>query len=210
MGERGAMPPGHPKLRNDLLVSRQGTADGPVFVVKDPATGRFFRFREAEHFIAQQLDGSTPPEVIRQRVEDRFGAAVSPETLGQFIGKLRHLGLLEAEGAEPGPRAAPRGRVRGSLLYLRFPAFDPDRLFTRLLPLVRFCFTPSFLACSAALILFAIGITVVHWEEIGRDFLRLYRIETLLFAWLTVLAVTTAHEFAHGLTCKHFGGEVHE
>jgi multidrug resistance efflux pump len=25
-----------------------------------------------------------------------------------------------------------------------------------------------------------------------------------------VLVVTTAHEFAHGLTCKHFGGEVHE
>jgi putative peptide zinc metalloprotease protein len=27
---------------------------------------------------------------------------------------------------------------------------------------------------------------------------------------VTVLAVTTAHEFAHGLTCKYFGGEVRE
>ena len=25
-----------------------------------------------------------------------------------------------------------------------------------------------------------------------------------------MLTVTTAHEFAHGLACKHFGGEVHE
>ena len=28
--------------------------------------------------------------------------------------------------------------------------------------------------------------------------------------WAIILLVTTAHEFAHGLTCKHFGGEVHE
>ena len=33
-------------------------------VVKDPATGRFFRFKEPEYFIAQQLDGSTTLEVI--------------------------------------------------------------------------------------------------------------------------------------------------
>jgi hypothetical protein len=204
------MATGHPKLRTDLVVSRQATPEGPVFVLKDPAAGRFFRFREAEHFIAEQLDGRTPLEAIRQRVKDRVGAPVSLESLGQFIERLGRLGLLEADGAESRPRAAPRGRVRGSLLYLRFPAFDPDRLFTRLLPLVRFCFTPWFLALSGALILLAAGITVVHWEGITRDFLRFFRLETLFLAWLTVLAVTTAHEFAHGLTCKRFGGEVRE
>jgi multidrug resistance efflux pump len=204
------MATGHPKLRTDLVVSRQATPEGLVFVLKDPAAGRFFRFREAEHFIAEQLDGRTPLEAIRQRVKDRVGAPVSLESLGQFIERLGRLGLLEADGAESRPRAAPRGRVRGSLLYLRFPAFDPDRLFTRLLPLVRFCFTPWFLALSGALILLAAGITVVHWDGITRDFLRFFRLETLFLAWLTVLAVTTAHEFAHGLTCKRFGGEVRE
>jgi multidrug resistance efflux pump len=28
--------------------------------------------------------------------------------------------------------------------------------------------------------------------------------------WAVILMVTVAHEFGHGLTCKHFGGEVHE
>lgn len=43
-----------------------------------------------------------------------------------------------------------------------------------------------------------------------RDVARLYRFDALLLAWVTILLVTTAHEFAHALTCKRFGGEVHE
>ncbi len=51
-----------PKLRSDLVISRQ---DGAV-VLKDPVTGRFFRFGDAEHFITSQLDGATPLDVVRR------------------------------------------------------------------------------------------------------------------------------------------------
>jgi hypothetical protein len=36
------------------------------------------------------------------------------------------------------------------------------------------------------------------------------RWETAFWAWLTLLAITACHESAHGLTCKHHGGEVPE
>src|SRR5262249_19642475 len=36
------------------------------------------------------------------------------------------------------------------------------------------------------------------------------RWETAVWAWLILLVVTALHESAHGLTCKHYGGEVHE
>src|SRR2546425_13286979 len=61
-----------------------------------------------------------------------------------------------------------------------------------------------------ALIFFAFAIIIVNSGEIGRALIHLYRFQILLVAWLTIFAVTTAHEFAHGLTCKRFGGEVHE
>src|SRR5207249_186234 len=170
---------------------------------------KFFRFREAEHFIAQQLDGSTPGEVIRQRVEERFGTALTPETLEEFIDKLRRRGLLEEE-AKVGSDAHRRGRVRGSLFYLRLKAFDPDWLLNHLIARSHFFFTPHFLMFSGAVILLGCGLTIVNWREIEKDILQLYRVETLLFGWLTILFVALAHEFAHGLTCKHFGGEVHE
>jgi putative peptide zinc metalloprotease protein len=44
----------------------------------------------------------------------------------------------------------------------------------------------------------------------NRDLHRLYRFDALILAALTLYAVTAAHEFAHGLTCKHFDAEVHE
>jgi putative peptide zinc metalloprotease protein len=199
-----------PKLRNDLHFSRQETAEGAAYIVKDPVSGRFFRFRETELFVTKQLDGVTTLDVISRRAEERFGEPVSTDMLKLFVDRLQGLGLLEsAAAAGQQPRAGP-GRIRGDLFYLRLKAFDPDRLFTRLLPYVRFCFTPAFLACATALILFAFGLTLVNTAEIQQQAAHLYRVETFLLIWATILAVTTLHEFAHGLTCKRFGGEVHE
>src|SRR5712691_5724302 len=178
--------------------------------MKDPATGQFFRFRDLEHFVARQLDGSTSLEVIRQRAEGKFGAALAPDTLAQFIKTLGRHGLLETDGAEAGHLAGQHGRVRGSLLLLRLKAFDTDRIFNRLVGQVKCFFTQSFLAVSAALIDVAFGTTFLHVHEIGQDLLRLYRVQAFLLAWLIILLVGMAHEFAHGLTCKYFGGEVHE
>src|SRR6058998_2079579 len=91
----GAMPTTHPKLRRDLVISRQETPGGLVFVVKDPLVGRFVRLKEPEYFIAQQLDGATPLEEVRRRGEEHFGAALSETTLQQFTQKLLTLGLLD-------------------------------------------------------------------------------------------------------------------
>lgn len=197
---------GQPKLRGDLLVSPQGDA----FVVKDPRSRRFFRFGALEHFILRQLDGSAPAEVIRQRAEAQLEAALAPGTVEAFVERLRRIGLLETGGRDSPLSGGKPGPWRGSLLYLRLKAFDPDRLLDRLIGKVRFFFTPSFLTLSATVILVALATTVASREEIGRDLLRLYRVEMLLPAWLTIFAVTAAHEFAHSLTCKRFGGRVHE
>ena len=89
-------------------------------------------------------------------------------------------------------------------------AIDPDRFFDRIIGRLAFFFTPWFIALSLAALATALAITLSNWNEIVGDVSRLYRFDALLLAWITVLTVTTAHEFAHGLTCKHFGGSVHE
>jgi len=201
-----------PKLRSDLTVSRQQTADGPRSVVKDARSGRFFRFGELEQFIAEQLDGETPLEVVRQRTEARFDAPLPPESLAAFVRSLTKSGLLVGEGESDGHDhdASARRRVRGTLLYLRFRLLDPDRLFDRLVRRVRFCFTPAFLVVSSALIVLAAAVSVVGWADIRGDLSRLYRLSSIPLFLLISLGLATAHEFAHGLTCKRFGGEVHD
>ena len=206
------MLPSPPKLRSDLTVSRQQAAGGVRYVVKDGRSGKFFRFGEVEQFIAEQLDGETPLDAVRQRTEARFEATLPPEALAAFVTKLAKGGLLEAQGAAaPASSKAGRpGRLLGSLLYLRLPLFDPNRLFDRLQRRVRFCFTPQFVVLSAALILLATVVTILQWSEVRQDLSRLYRLSSIPLFLLVTLGLAFAHESAHGLTCKRFGGEVHE
>src|SRR4030095_3659403 len=107
------------KLRNDLVVSRQDGSDGTIFVIKDPVTERYFRFKETEHFIAQQFDGATSPDTVRQRFEGKFGVNLSPENMEQFVNRLRGVGLLMNGEATTLARSSPRQRVAGDIFYLR-------------------------------------------------------------------------------------------
>ncbi len=206
----GAVIAAAPRLRRDLTVSRLETANGGFLIVKHPVSGRFYRFKEAERFIAEQLDGATPLDVIRERTEEQFGAALTVETLNAFIQNLDKIGLLDT-GKSAAKRGAGRGpRIRGNLLYLRFAFFDPDRLLSRLVPRLRFLFTRRFLLLSGMPILLALAITFANAREIAGDLPRLYQASAILPFFALILIVASIHEFAHGLACKYFGGEVHE
>ncbi|MCI0338309.1 MAG: HlyD family efflux transporter periplasmic adaptor subunit [Acidobacteria bacterium] len=201
----------YPKLRKDLIFSRQQMAGETIVVVKDQARGTYYRLREVEWFVTEQFDGETSLETVQRRAEENFGATLPIETLRGFVLTLSKTGFLES-GKQDERSSRSRGKqwIRGSLLYLRFQAFDPDRLFTRLAQKVWFFNTPHFVIFSAALILAAMGVTITHWSEISQDVDRLYQVSAIPLIILTVFVVVAAHEFAHGLTCKHFGGEVHE
>jgi putative peptide zinc metalloprotease protein len=230
-----------PKLRSDLIISRHqqsGDEPGAPFIIKDPACGRFFSFREAEHFIAMRLDGTAPLDEVRRRTEDALGARLDANTLQQFVERLSRLGLLEQneppEVAAPSARqgvkspsvgqvtgrphaantaaggARPSKRFQGSLLYMRWRAIDPDRLLGRMVDWVSWLFTPWFVFVSAALIGIAMIISIASSVEIGQHVSRHLQFDTLVMAWIVLVAVIVLHEFAHGMTCKHFGGSVHE
>jgi len=53
-----------PKLRDDLVVSCQKQRGETVHIINDPRTDKFFRLREPEYFLANNLDGSTDPSEI--------------------------------------------------------------------------------------------------------------------------------------------------
>ncbi|MGH7766698.1 MAG: efflux RND transporter periplasmic adaptor subunit [Candidatus Binatia bacterium] len=206
------MPTGSPQLRNDLVFSLQKSGNESQVVVKNPTSRQFFRLGEIEHFICRQLNGEVSVETVRERTEKKFAVPLASATLEQFIDTLRRRGLLREGDDQPVAKGADgwKNRLRGSTLYLRWKAFDPDPWLERLLPHVKFIFTRPFLLSSAALVLFALSLTVLNWDEIVRDLPRLYRLDALVLVWLTLFVVTTAHEFAHALTCKYFGGEVRE
>src|SRR5262249_41683186 len=140
----------------------------------------------------------------------RFGKPLREEELNEFLAMAGARGLLQEAPppvARPPVPAAPLG---WRLLCWRKSLFDPDRLFTWLEPRLCFFWTGGFLIFSGACILLAAGVAWTSRGQMAGSFLAALRWETAVWAWLAVLAVTTLHEFAHALTCKHHGGEVHE
>jgi multidrug efflux pump subunit AcrA (membrane-fusion protein) len=217
-----------PCRRPELVVRPLGE-DGP-YVVKDPRTGAYYHLGDEEHFLLTQLNGQRDAETIRAAFAERFGQALSDEELEEFLDMAEERGLLQGErqGDKETGRQGDRGTrkqrdketqggaIAGAapfslrLLYWRKSFFDPDRLFTWLAPKIRFFWTPAFLMFSATCIVLAAGLVWANGAQLAGSFRDALRWETALWAWLVLLLITTLHEFAHGLTCKHYGGEVHE
>ena len=216
----------YPKFRDDLIISQQEFEKVTYYVIKDPITQKFFRIKEFEYFITQKLNGETPPEGIALSFEERFNIRLPQDTLDKFIRRLESLGFLKSEISDSStlltvPERSRRERelaqlqyqkrtFPGKLLFIKLKGFDPDRLLNRISKYTRFIFTPYFLVFSLFIIFLAIVITISHWGDLGYSFGGIFKIATIFKIWIAIFLVVVLHEFAHALTCKYFGGEVHE
>jgi multidrug resistance efflux pump len=97
-----------------------------------------------------------------------------------------------------------------SILFWRKSLFDPDNFFGWLVPKIGFFWTPAFFALSLLSILVAFSMVATAHGSLVSYFARGLTWGTAALVLVTLLGVTTLHEFAHGLTCKRYGGHVHE
>jgi hypothetical protein len=213
-----------PRLRTDLVLVEQTYRGEQSFIVKDPTTRKYFRFRPVEIAVMQVLDGErTVPEAAAALLEQ--GLKVSAAAVGRFAEKLKAMGLCERTLREKSVllmerlRAQRRARLRtgpfkGDILRLRWSMGDPDKFMDRTLPYLRFCFTRGFLAASVALFAVYFVILAIKWSDFTGAMADVYLLRASLGDYVVLWAVGTvivaAHELGHGYTCKYFGGQVHE
>jgi putative peptide zinc metalloprotease protein len=206
-------------------------------VVKDLERQTYFRLGEKERFLLELLDGSLTRHDVRIAYESRFNTEMLDEDLDDFLELARTRGLLQPAGTpsaakgqpsanptierpppeppRPAPaaalknqrRIAPRGQ---SILAWRKSLFDPDRLFTWLEPKLRFFWTWGFLAVSAVSIATAAVVVWLNRVELAENVIGSLHWQLLALGAVVLVGITALHESAHGLTCKHYGGEVHE
>jgi putative peptide zinc metalloprotease protein len=80
-------------------------------------------------------------------------------------------------------------------------------------PYFRWIFTPYFNTVSVGLMLAAVTLVASQWSTFHArlpDFQSFFTWRTIMYFWCSLAVVKVIHEFGHGLTAKHFGGEVHE
>jgi putative peptide zinc metalloprotease protein len=94
-------------------------------------------------------------------------------------------------------------------LVWRHSLADPDRFLAWLAPKLGFVWTRGFLLVSSLGVCGALLTVIANRQEWAHAVARLDG-EAVVVSGLLLLGMVALHELAHGLTCKHYGGEVHE
>ncbi|MGQ0561972.1 MAG: hypothetical protein ACT443_08880, partial [Gemmatimonadota bacterium] len=214
----------NPRLRRNLRFIEQLQDGVPMHVVKDPVTLKYYRFGRNEVALMQLMDGTRSLEQMASAAAEQLGITTSADAIERFVQTLKQMGLVERTQEERSAllqeyvHRERHARARGdgaTVLRMRFSLGDPDALLGRMNHAFGFFFTPAFIAASAVLFVAYVLVLGTHWTAFTTGLSAMYSVERytlgfVLMLYATMLVVFLVHEFGHGLTCKHFGGEVHE
>lgn len=211
------------RLRSDVRFERQSYHGEISWVAKDPVALRYFRLREEEYAVLQMLDGKTTLDKIKNDIEREFAPLVVEHSeLQSLIGSFHQFGLVlsntEGQGEQLFKRRSEMIRRKwlgrlASLLWIKLPGIDPERFLAWGYPKVRWFFTRWCMTCCGILALSALLLVLIHIDEFYAKLPGFYQFFSMQNAFMMMIALAFAkilHEFGHGFSCKHFGGECHE
>jgi len=216
-----------PALRRDLVVTKQLFEQRTYYVVKDPISLQYFRMTAEDYFLATLFDGQRTFGQIRDLYLERFPHARldwSEEEINdrvlRFANDLALLQFLSVQGVRLKARydaAKKKKSSKGNLstlankvFFFRFSLFDPDLIFGRMARPMWWIWTKPAQYISIGLIIAAAVVFFLNVKGLDEALANLFNWENLFLMWVTTILVKSVHELGHGLTCKHFGGEVHE
>src|SRR5262245_7053437 len=200
------------QLRRDLEHSRQLQQGKSYLVIKDPLTRRYFRFTESQAAILDLIaDAPVSAETAAKQAAEKLGATIAVATMEAFFDSLEEKYLLDTPEVWDKLSTIKNQKLeRRNLLYWKLGSINPERIFAWLLPRTRGAFTPAFHVFALLSIASGVAISYLNWDRLAAAAPTFFSLYGLLLIWPVVFAVTTLHEFSHGLTCCHYGGKVHE
>jgi putative peptide zinc metalloprotease protein len=212
-----------PRLDPDLVVHDTVLDGEPIVGVLKRGKNAYFRLTPFQWQLLQLFDGQRSYEEISQLFSHQSGAIISPEEVRAFASEMegselwyeshqdKNLAMRDKLLAERERRT----RAKLNIAHISFSAWDPDRYFDWL-DAVAGRFIYSRWSLLAAILLFAVETVMVvnNWNVIAPDTATFFNfgeknLNDLARFWILIMIVGFIHESAHGLTCKHYGGQVH-
>jgi putative peptide zinc metalloprotease protein len=207
--------PTYAKLRSDLVSSKATVGDAVVYTVKDPITGTYFRLREPEYWLINQLDGESAPDGIAERFKAKFGLNITAEDVKGFITTIEGLFFLETARAEQQVSrksyAKADGRTLiGRLLYIKLKAFDPGRFLDWLTSVYRRFHNRFWFTLQIVIIAIGFALLMSNLGEFHVNLQELLNAGSIVMIVLALFILIVVHEFAHAIMCRYHGGQVKE
>lgn len=211
------------RQRPDLVARRIEYQGIGSWVIKDPVGLKYHRLHAEQYCVLGLLDGQRNLEQVREellRIHPTVHVTLSD--VQRLLTDLHDKGLLQTLRYGQGSallrhyRKERRQRIWNAvrnILYLRLPGWDPERTLAWLHGYLAWIFRPWAVGVCLALVVASLALVLTEFTEFRRrlpEFHQFFAWPNLVFLWVTVSATKILHEFGHGLSCKHYGGECHQ
>jgi putative peptide zinc metalloprotease protein len=214
-----------PRVDPDLIIKEQ-TQDGkPMVMVLIPKTRRYYPMTHQQWALLQLFDGERTYGDIAEIATAQTSVFYTEDYVRDFAETMvdlpfwyrtsqeQNIALWQKLTNERRRKTQNKSRF-GDLSEINFSAWDPNAFLTKAHAKLGFVFRRGFVTFNLVLFAFTAYVWFDRWSEIGRDSLEYYNfthkgLSDIVEFWLLILIVGFLHESAHGLVCKHTGGEVH-
>lgn len=212
-----------PRIDPDLVVHETVLDGEPIVGVLKRGKNAYFRLSPFQWQLLRLFDGQRSYEEIAELFTAQSGYSISSEEVRGFASEMdgselwyesyqdKNLAMREKLLAERERRT----KAKVNIAHISFSAWDPDRYFNWLDALAgRFIYSRWSLLAALSLFTIETVMVVNNWKMIGPDTATFFNfaqkdLGDLARFWILIMIVGFIHESAHGLTCKHYGGQVH-
>jgi putative peptide zinc metalloprotease protein len=214
---------GYPRL-HPRLVMREHLEDGVPTMVGVVSGGTYvYRFNLDQWSLVQLFDGQRSYKEVAELFQQQTGMAVDEAQVQELAGSLEELEFWYKTPLEKNVTATQKladqrqKRVKKKTIdmgQLVIASWDPDTHISKLYNSVKFVYSRWFVCSVLGMFAIMAAIFISGWSEIWKDTVQYYTFTDkgaadLAEFWLLFCGLGFFHESAHAVTCKHFGGQVH-
>jgi putative peptide zinc metalloprotease protein len=212
-----------PKMERSLIARQHIEAGTPTVIVMKPKSDSYYRLTPDEWMVLELFNGQRSYLEIAELFQEQSGMSCSEADIRTFAKSIADTHLVERTRLDTNvtlseelkkQRAKRLKRKWGDLAEVTLLSYDPNEFLNKTYPYAKFFYSTWFNLLAVGMITFMAAIFISHWGEIWHDTFEYYTITNKSFVdflevWILFTMAAFFHESAHGMTCKHFGANVH-
>jgi len=204
-----------PRLMPSASIKKQYFRGQHWVVIQAPLNAEYFRLHAAAYGFIALLDGKRTVEEAWELSNRQFGdAAPTQGEAIQLMGRLYQSNLLKSDLPPDSAELLKRFKQRrtremkqlaSSVLFPKFPLFDPNNFLGRWLPLFSWIYSPIGLCIFMAAVIAGLASIAGRYGELWNSASGVLSSGNLPWLYLSFICSKLAHELGAAFASKHFG-----
>lgn len=208
------------RLRPELKFDVRQQNGRDVYIIEDPVRAKFYQVGKREFDLISQLNGKETVGETLTRINQRLdeSSQIGEKAANIIVGWLVQCNLGYSpksdslERLERQARAIQNQKLMSLLnpISIKFKIFDPTRFLDATEAGSRWLFSKAFLTLWCVLAVVGLYSLLSNWSELSGSSVGILAEGRWIWMLVIWIALKAVHEWAHGIACRRYGGNVPE